>query len=151
RSVQIDDRAMRTRPGAMKIHFPRAASFTQTRHHRRLRERTNVIESGLAIARPSFLVFVAVAVFVVVVVLKNLTERSMGIVFEEFAPAVNLAEQVIKAGNDQDSDDGADEHAAGSRGANGSVPDRPGAGGQDQRQETRDEGEGGHLDRPESQ
>ena len=86
---------MRTRPSAMKNHFPRAASFTQTRHHRRLRERTNVIESGLAIACPSFPVLVAVAVSLVPAVydvLKNLTERLMGIVFEEFAPVVKLAE-----------------------------------------------------------
>src|SRR4051794_33880680 len=32
---------------------------------------------------------------------------------EEFAPAVELAEQVVKAGDDQDPDDRADEHAAG--------------------------------------
>ena len=44
-----------------------------------------------------------------------------------------------------------DEHPAGCGGANGAVSDRPGTGGNDQRKETSDEGEGGHLNRPEAQ
>ncbi len=113
---------------------------------------------AIAIAWILFVVLVFVPVFVLVVVgtrsgvvFEPLAQRSMRLVLEEFAPAVKLAEQIIKAGNDQDSDDRADEHAAGSRGADGSVADRPGAGGHDQRKETSDEGEGGHLNRPEAQ
>ena len=55
----------------------------------------------------------------------NLTQRFMRFVLEEFPPAVKLGEQIIKAGNDQDSDDRADEHAAGSRGADGGLPIAP--------------------------
>src|SRR6202040_2493262 len=58
--------------------------------------------------------------------------------------------QVIKAGNDQDPNHGAHEHPAGCGGANGAVSDRPGTGGTDQRNQTGDEGEGGHLNRPEA-
>ena len=79
----------------------------------------------------SFGCFVYVACFGVV--FEPLAKRSVRLVFEEFATAVKVAEQIIKAGNDQDSDDRADKHAAGSRGADGSVPDRPGASGHDQR------------------
>src|SRR5271157_4090952 len=110
-------------------------------------KKTSVIESGLAITCIPCVVFV---VLVVLCVLKNLTERSLRFVFEEFAPVGNPAEQVIKAGNDQDPNQGAQEHPAGSGGANGAVSDRPGAGGKDQRKETGDEGEGGHLNRPEA-
>ena len=46
---------------------------------------------------------------------------------------------------------GANEHPARRGGADGSVADCPGAGGEDQRQEPRDEGEGGHLNRTETQ
>src|SRR5271157_6239837 len=111
-------------------------------------KKTSVIESGLAITCIPCVVFV---VLVVLVVLKNLTERFIRLVFEEFAPVGNPAEQVIKAGNDQDPNQGADEHPAGCGGANCAVSDRPGAGGKDQRKETGDEGEGGHLNRPEAQ
>src|SRR5262245_10129505 len=84
-------------------------------------------------------------------VFDNLTERFIHLVLEEFAPVGNPAEQVIKAGNYQDSYQGAHEHPAGCGGANGAVADRPGAGGKDQWNKTSDEGEGGHLNRPEAQ
>ena len=92
-----------------------------------------------------------VRVIRVMLVFENLTERFIHLVPEEAAPVGNPAEHVIKAGNDQDTDHGAHEHPADSRGANGAVSDRPGAGGEDQRKETGDEGEGGHLNRPEAQ
>src|SRR5512135_3524735 len=108
-------------------------------------KRTSVIESGLSITSFTW------AVFVVLDVLKNLTERFIRHVSEEFAPVGHPAEQVVEAGNHQDPDHGAHEHPADSRTANGAVSDRPGAGGKDQRKKTSDEGEGGHLNRPEAQ
>src|SRR5208282_3830726 len=84
-------------------------------------------------------------------VFKNLTERFIRLVLDEFALVGHHTEQVIKAGNYQDPNQGAHEHPAGCGGANGAVSDRPGAGGIDQRKETGDEGEGGHLNRPEAQ
>jgi hypothetical protein len=83
--------------------------------------------------------------------LEMLTERPIRLVLEKVTTVSNLTEQVIEAWNDQDADDRADEHAADSRGADGSVPDRPGSGGNDERKETSDEGEGGHLNRTEAQ
>src|SRR5271168_2742624 len=75
----------------------------------------------------------------------------MSLVPEEVAPVRNLTEDVVKAGNDQDPKQGAHEHPADCGGADGAVSDRPGAGGNDQRKETGDEGEGGHQNRPEPQ
>ena len=49
-----------------------------------------MIESGLAMT--CLRCVVVFVVFVVLVVLKNLTERFMRLVLEEFAPAVKLAE-----------------------------------------------------------
>ena len=73
-------------------------------------------------------VFASVLVSVFVSVLEPLAKWLPRLVLEEFAPAVKLGELIIEAGNDQDPDNRADEHAASSRGADGSVPDRPGAG-----------------------
>ena len=57
--------------------------------------------------------------------LKDLTDRFTRLVLEEFTPAVKLPKEIIKAGNDQDADDRADEHAAGARASYGAIPDRP--------------------------
>src|SRR5262249_47247340 len=91
------------------------------------------------------------SVVAVAALFRNLAEWRMCLVLEQLAAAVQLAEQIIKAGDDQHADDCTDEHAASGRGANGSVANRPGAGSDDQRNEAGDEGEGCHLNRPEAQ
>ena len=116
---------------------------------------------AIAIACLSCFLFVFVPVFVFVFVFVSvsgyvsvndpLAKRFIRLVLEEFALVGNHTEQVIKAGNDQDPDQGAQEHPADCGGADGAVSDRPGAGGNDQRKETGDEGEGGHQNRPEAQ
>src|SRR5579883_2231404 len=84
-------------------------------------------------------------------VFKNLTEWFIYLVIEDLASVSNLAPQVIEAGNDQDAQHRAQKHPPGSRGSNGSVSDRPSAGGKHQWNQTGNEGKGGHLNRPESQ
>src|SRR5512135_277245 len=81
----------------------------------------------------------------------SLTEGLIRLILEEVSLVGNLAEDVVKAGDHQDSDQGAHEHPADRGGTDGAVADRPGAGGDDQREEAGDEGEGGHQDRPEPQ
>src|SRR5579883_807926 len=82
---------------------------------------------------------------------ENFTEWLIYLVIEDFASVSNLAPQVIQAGDDQDAQHRAQDHPPGSRGADGSVSNRPSTGGNNQRKQTGNEGEGGHLNRPESQ
>src|SRR5262245_56104769 len=85
------------------------------------------------------------------IVLEKLAERLIHFVLEELAIPGNPAEQVIQAGNDQNSQHGPHEHPADPRRANGAVSNCPGARGNDQWQETGDERERRHLNRPEAQ
>ena len=65
---------------------------------------------------------------------KNLAERPVHLVLEEFTPVGHLAKQVVKAGDYQHPDHGAEEHPAGSGGTDGSVADRTGTSREHQRE-----------------
>ena len=80
-----------------------------------------------------------------------LAKRSMRLVLKELAVAVKPTEQVIQAGNDQDPHHGAQQHPTDRGATDRAVTDGPWAGGPDQRNQTGDEGEGGHQNRPEAQ
>ena len=85
------------------------------------------------------------------VVFDGLAQRFVNLVLDEVAALVgNHTENVVKAGDDQDTDHGAQQHPANCGTSNCAVADRPRSGGTDQWNQTGDEGERGHQNWPKS-
>ena len=81
----------------------------------------------------------------------NLTERFVMLITDELPTVGNLGEQVIEAGDHEDTDQGSHEHSADCRRTDRPVSDGPRTGGSHQRNQTGNEGEGGHHNRAETQ
>ena len=64
--------------------------------------------------------------------------------FNQLVSCSNASEDVIQARNNQDAENGAQKHAAGSRGSDGTVAYFARTGGYHQRNSTGHEGKGGH-------
>lgn len=73
--------------------------------------------------------------------LVDFAQRFVCLVLEEFSSAFDLGKQVIEPWNDDDSEHRSNEHAADGGGADRSVSNRSRAGGANQRNKPRNEGE----------
>ena len=99
----------------------------------------NPVESGRLNLVRRFLVF------------EDLAKRFIRLVLKKLSVSGKYTAQVVKAGNDKDTDDSTQQHPADCRCANRAVSDCPGTRGSDQWNQPGDEGEGGHENRPEAQ
>ena len=82
----------------------------------------------------------------------DLAEWFVNLVLDELTTVVsNLTEEVVKAGDDENADDGTQQHSTDRGGTDGPVSDRSRPRGANQWNQTRDECEGSHQNRSESQ